>query len=59
MSKPSTEHNRQTQKSSNVDDSIKTAPDGRLIITDEPLDHPMKSGKNILFTRPSNSYINN
>ncbi|XP_060843061.1 RRP12-like protein [Rhopalosiphum padi] len=44
MSKPKYEHNINIQKSSNVDDSIKTAPDGRLIITDEPQDPPTKSG---------------
>lgn len=50
MSKPKNEHNINIQKSSNVDDSIKTAPDGRLIITDEPQDPPTKSGKTILYT---------
>ncbi|XP_022172679.1 RRP12-like protein isoform X2 [Myzus persicae] len=43
MTKPKSEHNTNLHKSSNVDDSIKTAPDGRLIITDEP-QAPTKSG---------------
>jgi len=50
VSKPKTEQNTNIQKSSNVEDSIKTAPDGRLIITDEPQAPPTKSGKNILYT---------
>lgn len=47
MTKPKSEHNTNLHKSSNVDDSIKTAPDGRLIITDEP-QAPTKSGKIII-----------
>ncbi|XP_008183768.1 RRP12-like protein isoform X2 [Acyrthosiphon pisum] len=43
MSKPKSEHNTNIHKLSSVDDSIKTAPDGRLIITDEP-QAPTKSG---------------
>lgn len=35
MSKPKNEPNNQ-QKPFSVDESIKTAPDGRLIIVDEP-----------------------
>jgi len=49
VSKPKSEQNTNIQKSSNVEDSIKTAPDGRLIITDEPQAPPTKSGKNILY----------
>lgn len=44
VSKPKSEHNTNIHKLSSVDDSIKTAPDGRLIITDEP-QAPTKSGK--------------
>lgn len=36
VSKPKSEHHTNPQKISNTDDSIKTAPDGRLIIVDEP-----------------------
>lgn len=36
VSKPKSEHHTNPQKVSNTDDSIKTAPDGRLIIVDEP-----------------------
>jgi len=50
VSRPTSEHNTNTQKSSNVDNTIKTAPDGRLIITDEPQAPPTKSGKTILNT---------
>jgi len=44
VSKPKSEHSTNIHKLSNVDDIIKTAPDGRLIITDEP-QAPTKSGK--------------
>lgn len=36
VSKPKDKHNTGKQKSSFADDSIKTAPDGRFIIVDEP-----------------------
>lgn len=44
MSKPTNEFKRNVQ-SSNVDDAIKTAPDGRLIILDEPSEAPQKLGQ--------------
>jgi len=44
VSKPKSEHNTNIHKLSSFDDSIKTAPDGRLIITDEP-QAPTKSGE--------------
>lgn len=48
VSKPKSEHNTIINKLSSVDNSIKTAPDGRLIITDEP-QAPTKSGKILLY----------
>lgn len=45
MSKPTNEYHTNIQKSSNTDDSIKTAPDGRLIIVDEPSVPISKPGK--------------
>ena len=50
VSKPTREDNTNIQKSSNIDNSIKTAPDGRLIISDEPQALPTKSGKTIFDT---------
>jgi len=47
VSKPKSEPITNIHKSSIVDDSIKTAPDGRLIITDEP-QAPTQSGKIII-----------
>lgn len=48
MSKPINEHQINISKSSNVDDSIKIAPDGRLIIVDEPAAPLQKSGNFII-----------
>jgi len=48
VSKPKNEPNTNIHKSSTIDDSIKTAPDGRLIITDEP-QAPTKSGKIVFY----------
>jgi hypothetical protein len=48
VSKPTNEHHTNVSKSSNVDDSIKIAPDGRLIIVDEPSVLPQKSGNIII-----------
>lgn len=45
MSKPTNEYHTNIPKSSNPVDSIKTAPDGRLIIIDEPSVPISKSGK--------------
>lgn len=50
MSKPKNEGFTNLQKPTNVDDSIKTAPDGRLIIVDDgsaPLPSKSKSGKSM------------
>lgn len=44
MSKPTNELKKNVQ-SSNVDDAIKTAPDGRLIILDEPSETVQKLGQ--------------
>lgn len=49
MSKPINEHNINVVKSFNADNNIRTAPDGRLIIVDEPLTPLPKCGKIILF----------
>lgn len=48
MSKPIKEHHTSISKSSNADDSIKIAPDGRLIIVDEPSAPQQKSGNIII-----------
>lgn len=45
MSKPTNEYHTNIQKPSNAEDSIKTAPDGRLIIVDEPSVPLSKSSK--------------
>jgi len=45
VSKPTNEYHINTHKSSNTDDGIKIAPDGRLIIVDEPSAPLSMSGK--------------
>lgn len=45
VSKPIKDHNTNSIKFSNTDNSIKTAPDGRLIIVDESSAPLLKSGK--------------
>lgn len=45
MSKPIKDHNTNLVKSTNTDNNILTAPDGRFIIVDEPLASLPKSGK--------------
>lgn len=50
MSKPKNEYEKNVQKFT-TDDNIKTAPDGRLIIVDEPSAPPPKIGKLIILFR--------
>lgn len=45
MSKPINEQFKNVLKLSKTDDSIKTAPDGRLIIVDDNLEPLSKSGE--------------
>lgn len=45
MSKPTNELHKNVPKSSNADDTIKTAPDGRLIIVDDHSEPLQKSGE--------------
>lgn len=49
MSKPTKEDHTSISKSSNADDNIKIAPDGRLIIVDEPSAPLQKSGNIIIW----------
>lgn len=45
MSKPINEQHKNVPKLSNADDTIKTAPDGRLIIIDNHSEPLQKSGE--------------
>jgi len=48
VSKPSNEYHENISKSSNTDESIKTAPDGRLIIVDKHSAPFLQSGKHYI-----------